>query len=328
MRYLRYLCLGLLVLLTVIGVSLFFHKGTPLFLKNSTFIEGMGLESLGKHFLLRHKADRALFLCGKHRVRVARQKWRSASHPAIPRLIHFIWLSRGALSEDLLQAQALVQETQPDCRLMVWDRKAILKLMTPKQESLFMTLPPCIQRELARALVLHHSGGVVLDCELQVLSSFNDIFSSGNWIVTFEPPLEKAFHGRHLWLSTVFMAATPKNPSVASWLHTMFAYFQTHEVFHDNNAEMMVEGVLLPLIQQFSKEQQGIVYALPATCCIPIAPRFIDGYLQKLAGETVKNKGTSACMGLVRAPFSKIVRESFALQRRGGRMSEIIHKKK
>jgi hypothetical protein len=53
----------------------------------------------------------------------------------------------------------------------------------------------------------------------------------------------------------------------------------------------------------------------------------MNGYLKKLSGEAFESKGT-ACMGLVRAPFSKVTRATFGLHMRGGRLGEIgVHKK-
>jgi len=86
--------------------------------------------------------------------------------------------------------------------------------------------------------------------------------------------------------------------------------------------------VLTPLIQQFLAEKKNSVFALPASCFIPIAPRFIHVYLQKLSGEKPSEKEKSACVSFVRMPFSKVSRETFGLHRKGGRLGEIFYDKK
>lgn len=304
------------------------QKTLPLFLEHETFIEGIGLKSLGKHFLLRHKEDRELFLCAKQRIHQAKQQWLEGRRASIPHVIHSVCLVNDTVPEELLQAQASLKKEHPDCRFMIWDKKGVLNLLSLKERSLFATLPLSIQKEIATAAILYHDGGVILDSDIQCLASFQELFSAGDWIVTFEPPLEKSLYGRHLWLSSAFMAAIPKNPAVLAWMEQMFVYFRTHALFQDKDKKLLLEGVLLPLMKQFEDEQEGLSVALPPTCFIPLAPRFLRGYLKKLAGEKEKEKKTQAYMGLVRAPFSKIARESFGLHRKGGRLGELLHSSK
>lgn len=303
-------------------------KALPLFLEHETFIEGIGLKSLGKHFLLRHKEDRELFLCAKQRMHQAKKQWVEGKRASIPHVIHSIWIASETVPEDLLQAQASLKKAHPDCRFMIWDKKGVMNLIPPQEVSLFATLPLSIQKEIATAAILYHNGGVVLDSDIQCLAPFQELFSVGNWIVTFEPPLEKSLYGRHVWLSSAFMAATQKNAAIFAWMERMFAYFRTHEFLQKNDKKLLLEGVLLPLISQFTSEQDGLAVALPATCFIPIAPRFLRAYLKKLAGEKEKEKKAHACMSMVRAPFSKIARESFGLHRKGGRLGELLRSQK
>ena len=304
----------------VIGKKVFFSSSSsvPLFLKHDTFLQGVGMTSLGKEYLLRYKGDRVLFCTAKEQLKKQRRQWKQHQLSSIPLIIHSLWLSEQQVPEEVLQARASLKERNPECQITVWDRKAILQLFPESEHGYFLSLPPVMQRSIATARILYYIGGAVLDPEILCLASFKPLFSSADWIVTFEPPLRKATCSRRLWLSPAFIAAIPKHPLTKAWLDAMYTYVRSNETRPTSSRKMYMEGVLLPLIQCFtSAEVKGYsAYAVSPTCFVPIAPHLIASYLKKLSGETTKEK--RHFFGKQQPPFSRVVRETFGLHQKGG----------
>lgn len=319
----------LLLFAAFLGIKGWLHaakKETPLFLQHSTFLEGTGIKTLGKRFLLRYTSDRILFSTAKNRLKKQRASWNTGKRFSIPKVIHVLWLSSDPIPEYVEHNKASIQQLNPNCRLIVWDQATLKKRMTAKEARLFDSIPPELQKVYATAFILYYDGGAVLDSNIQCLSSFEEVLLSGDWIATFEPPLQKSEEKKRLILSSAFFAAIPHHPLTKKWVLAMDAYFFSKNEPSKNIKQQYLEGMMLPLMNLVSSDIQETdsFYILPATCFSPIAPQFIQSYLRKLTGEDSKEKKKiKRFFSQKTPPFSKIARCSFGMHLKGGTLADI-----
>lgn len=330
--FVRCLLICAIIAFTFLGIKAWMistKKAPPLFLQHTTFLEGTGISSLGKRFVLRYKSDRVLFSSSKNRLQKQRRAWSQNKKESIPKSIHFIWLSPERMPEYIQQNQAFIKQFNPHCAFNIWDSTSLKQRMTEKEKKLFDTLPSELQNTYATAFLLYHDGGAIIDPHVQCLCSFEELLTSGDWITSFEPPLQQSEEKRHLWLSSTFFAATKNHPLTKAWLSAITSYFNATPTTQLPIKKQYLEGCMLPLMNILSSDQQGnySAYILPATCFTPIAPQFIHSYLKKLAGEdTEEKKDKNTFSYHEKAPFSKIARCSFGLHLKGGSLAYISSK--
>ena len=326
--FVRCSILSLFIGLLFLGVKKYTTSqalSTPLYLDALTFEEGMGLHSLGKHFILRHQADRLLFSRAKESVRAQRKEWKDGKRFDIPKKIHLLWLVKDPIPDYVLQNQACLKRLNPHCHCTIWHSSLIKKLLSEQETRFFDSLSPSLKRVWAAAFLLYHEGGVVIDSDLHCLASFEPLLSSAEWITSFEAPLKSKEEGRHLWISSSFFAAVPRHPLTKAWLDAMNSYFTSSCSRQNSIKKQYLTGMLLPLMKLLSSHNEVTKASLilPSTSFTPVAPQFIREYLKRLSGESSSGKEEKKWLVFRVSPtFSKIARESFALHLRGGTIEE------
>lgn len=325
----RIAVLLLLIFLPLFGIKLYLHNAKqkpPLFLQHKTFLEGTGIKTLGKHFLLRYKSDRIFFSASKNRVKQQRALWNKNVHFNIPKVIHILWLKEEPLPEEVEQNEAYIRQYNPHCTCTLWRKEALIKRMSEKELQLFTKLPAALQKVYASAFLLYYDGGVIIDPSVQLMGSFEEVLSSGEWIISLEAPLSKSIEKRRLWLSSCFIAGTPHHPLTKKWVLAMDKYFALPANTQKTIKKQYLEGMMLPLMNLLSSDcqEKEASYILPATCFSPIAPQFIHSYLKKVTGEEEKEKKKNKhFITQSSPPFSKITRCSIGIHLKGGSLAEI-----
>lgn len=302
---------------------------TPLLLQHGIFVEGMGISSMGKSFVLRHEADRKLYNSSINFLKQARKARKEARSSSIPLMIHSIWLSDQPWSEEIDQAQAAVRKVNPDFQYTVWTLSDIKALLSSEELSFFVSLPPIVQSDVAALFVLLHKGGIVIDPAIFGLSSFREIASLSDWIISFEPPLSHSYMSRRLWVSPAFMSASAGHPLTKEWLVLIEKHFQANVERSIDSKKLYCEGILLPLMDLLVQERmhEYAILVLPPTCFMPLCPQYVYHYLQKLKGERSKDEKDFFSFKIM-PPFSKIARESLGVHIWGGRFGQMIVQEK
>lgn len=89
------------------------------------------------------------------------------SHPAVPRILHHIWLSRRPIPDRFLRYRESWVRHHPAWEMKLWTEDNLGPLMNQRQVDAART--PAQKSHLARYEVLHREGGVYVDFDMECL---------------------------------------------------------------------------------------------------------------------------------------------------------------
>ena len=147
---------------------------------------------------------------------------------AIPKVIHYCWLS-GEPYPDLVQkCMESWRRYLPDYQLVLWDCEKIKEFKSSWVDSAVAAKKWAFAADYIRLYALYNCGGIYLDCDVEVLKTFDDLLECSYFIgrESHKDVVEAAVMGAESGLdwvksaldwydSKVFDVAQLNNPSIA-----------------------------------------------------------------------------------------------------------------
>ena len=98
------------------------------------------------------------------------------SQKVIPKIIHFCWFGGGEKSKDVLEYIKTWQQLLPDYKIMEWNEKTYsIENSIPYVKEAYSSKKWAFVSDYVRLYALYNYGGIYLDCDVEVLKSFNDL---------------------------------------------------------------------------------------------------------------------------------------------------------
>lgn len=93
----------------------------------------------------------------------------------IPKIIHYCWLSDNPMSKELQDCIETWHELLSDYKFMKWDFSIFPKGKLKWVDQAFEKKKYAFAADYIRLYALYHYGGIYLDCDVEVLKSFNEL---------------------------------------------------------------------------------------------------------------------------------------------------------
>lgn len=132
---------------------------------------------------------------------------------AIPKIIHYCWLSGEPFSELTQKCMASWKFFLPDYEFVFWDLSKINQIKNVWVESAVAAKKWAFAADYVRLYALYNYGGIYLDCDVEVLKSFDDLLN------------RPYFLGRESH-KNVIEAAVMGCESGASWVAAAMAWYE------------------------------------------------------------------------------------------------------
>lgn len=95
---------------------------------------------------------------------------------AIPKVIHYCWLSGGPYPELVLKCMESWHACLPDYEFVLWDKEKVSKeIQSTWVDSAMAAKKWAFAADYIRLFALYNYGGVYLDCDVEVLKSFDSL---------------------------------------------------------------------------------------------------------------------------------------------------------
>ena len=94
---------------------------------------------------------------------------------AIPKIIHYCWLSENPVPEDMLRYMATWKEHLSDYEFIKWDFNRFDINSSVWVKEAFENKKYAFAADYIRFYALYHMGGIYLDSDVEVLKSFDDL---------------------------------------------------------------------------------------------------------------------------------------------------------
>lgn len=116
---------------------------------------------------------------------------------AIPRIIHYCWLSGEPFPDVELRCFESWRRMLPDYDFVLWDMKRIKEIHSEWVDSAIAQKKWAFAADYVRLYALYNYGGIYLDCDVEVLKSFDDLLDRPMFIgrETARPVIEAAVMG-------------------------------------------------------------------------------------------------------------------------------------
>lgn len=189
---------------------------------------------------------------------------------AIPKVIHYCWLSGEPYPELVQKCMKSWRNHLPDYNFVLWDRKKIQECLCPWVESALAERKWAFAADYVRLFALYNYGGIYLDCDVEVLKSFDDILA------------QDSFLGRESHKNVIEAAVMGAEPNLA-WVKKSLDWYENRRFNVSNlnnpsiaipvvikNALMNFHGVKVLPAEYFSPKDNrtGKLRITPNTYCI------------------------------------------------------------
>jgi mannosyltransferase OCH1-like enzyme len=292
----------------------------PPALSKDAFDRSIGIESLGKKFVLHRVLDRKIRTKAREFISQRKSEFVPGKASSIPHIIHQIWTSEDPLPDQFAAAARLVQQQHPDFTYVLWKPKEYEPILQEIVGPSYESIPLPIQRDLAAAAVLWRLGGIVVDVQAECVQPATHLLSLGDCLLGFDPPQASAKHGRRLFLSPAVMAATPSHPLMMAYLAEMLRRIKNNEAY---DIEWISRDALTTVASKTSINDR-VLFLGPTYFC-PINRKHIRHFREILEGERKRSMIKKALHSLHLIsipPYSDIARETVFVHMEGGREKE------
>lgn len=126
---------------------------------------------------------------------------------AIPKVIHYCWLSGELFPDVESRCVESWRRMLPDYEFVLWDMERIKEIHSEWIDSAIAQKKWAFAADYVRLYALYNYGGIYLDCDVEVLKSFDDLLDRQMFIgrETARPVIEAAVMGSEsklLWLKS------------------------------------------------------------------------------------------------------------------------------
>ena len=97
---------------------------------------------------------------------------------AIPKIIHYCWLSGTPFPDLENRCIESWKKYLPDYELILWDKERIKEIHSSWIDSAIAQKKWAFAADYVRLYALYNYGGIYLDCDVEVLKSFDELLVS------------------------------------------------------------------------------------------------------------------------------------------------------
>jgi len=159
---------------------------------------------------------------------------------AIPKIIHYCWLSEDPYPELVLRCQESWQRHLPHYHLQLWNAKTFDIHAHSWVNEAVQQKKWAFAADYIRLYAIYQQGGIYLDCDVEVLQSFDPLLSLP-FFFGFE-------NGSHRIEAAAF-GAEAGNPLIGQCLE----FYKEHPFFYQENS---VDSIVLPKLMKEALERK------------------------------------------------------------------------
>ncbi len=167
---------------------------------------------------------------------------------AIPKVIHYCWLSSEPYPDLVRKCMESWQRYLPDYQFVLWDRERINEIDCSWINSAIIAKKWAFAADYIRLHALYNYGGIYLDCDVEVIKPFDDL-------------LERSyFVGRETHKNVIEAAVIGAEPSL-NWLKDALDWYESKEF---NVTQLNNPAIAIPVILKNVLSKKSNVAILPA----------------------------------------------------------------
>ncbi|WP_295679043.1 glycosyltransferase [uncultured Fibrobacter sp.] len=160
---------------------------------------------------------------------------------AIPKVIHYCWFSGEPFPDVESRCVESWRRMLPDYEFVLWDMEKIKEIHSEWVDSAIAQKKWAFAADYVRLYALYNYGGVYLDCDVEVLKSFDDLLD------------RQMFVGRET-ARPVIEAAVMGSESKLLWLKNCLDFYEgrTFNVLKINTPEVAIPYILKDFVDEAS----------------------------------------------------------------------------
>lgn len=167
---------------------------------------------------------------------------------AIPKVIHYCWLSGEPYPDFVLKCMESWQRYLPDYQFVLWDKEKIKEIDCSWINSAIIAKKWAFAADYIRLYALYNYGGIYLDCDVEVIKPFDNL-------------LERSyFVGRETHKNVIEAAVMGAEPSL-NWLKDALDWYESKEF---NVTQLNNPAIAIPVILKNVLSKKSNVAILPA----------------------------------------------------------------
>lgn len=167
---------------------------------------------------------------------------------AIPKVIHYCWLSGEPYPDLVLKCMESWQRYLPDYQFVLWDKEKIKEIDCSWINSAIIAKKWAFAADYIRLYALYNYGGIYLDCDVEVIKPFDNL-------------LERSyFVGRETHKNVIEAAVIGAEPSL-NWLKDALDWYESKEF---NVTQLNNPAIAIPVILKNILSKKSNVAILPA----------------------------------------------------------------
>lgn len=167
---------------------------------------------------------------------------------AIPKVIHYCWLSGEPYPDLVRKCMESWQRYLPDYQFVLWDKEKIKEFDCPWINSAIIAKKWAFAADYIRLYALYNYGGIYLDCDVEVIKPFDNL-------------LERSyFVGRETHKNVIEAAVIGAEPSL-NWLKDALDWYESKEF---NVTQLNNPAIAIPVILKNVLSKKSNVAILPA----------------------------------------------------------------
>lgn len=167
---------------------------------------------------------------------------------AIPKIIHYCWLSGEPFPDLVQKCIKSWKEHLSDYEFVLWDLKKIKKYSCLWVESAITEKKWAFATDYIRLYALYNYGGIYLDCDVEVLKSFDDLLE------------RNCFIGRESHKNVVEAAVMGVEPNLA-WVKKSLDWYKDRKF---NVSDLNNPSIAIPVIIKNALKYFPNINVLPA----------------------------------------------------------------
>ena len=163
---------------------------------------------------------------------------------AIPKVIHYCWLSGEPYPELVQKCMKSWQRFLPDYQFVLWDKEKIKEMDCSWVNSAIIAKKWAFAADYIRLYALYNYGGIYLDCDVEVLKPFDDLLN------------RSCFVGRETH-KNVIEAAIMGAESGLDWVKDALDWYESKEfnVTQLNNPAIAIPVILKNVLSKSSNAE-------------------------------------------------------------------------
>lgn len=160
---------------------------------------------------------------------------------AIPKIIHYCWLSEEPYPELVQKCMRSWREFLPDYDFILWNRERAATLNSQWVDSAMAAKKWAFAADYIRLYALYNHGGIYLDCDVEVLKNFEEL-------LTQDYLLGREFH------KNVIEAAVMGCCAGTDWIANAMKWYenQLFDVREINNPNYAIPVILKKVLEDFT----------------------------------------------------------------------------